>query len=48
MASAQQETTVPIHPDELVNSVIDEDASLAVRRLFRLRKEEHMASTEHF
>ncbi len=36
MASVQQETTVPIHPDELVNSVIDEDASLAVRRLFTI------------
>jgi ribonucleoside-diphosphate reductase alpha chain len=36
MASVEQETTVPIHPDELVNSVIDEDASLAVRRLFTI------------
>ena len=31
-----QEQTVPIHQDELVNSVIDEDASLAVRRLFTI------------
>jgi ribonucleoside-diphosphate reductase alpha chain len=31
-----QEKTVSIHPDELVNSVVDEDASLAVRRLFTL------------
>src|SRR5436853_2442769 len=30
------ETTVPIHPDELVNSVVDEDASLAVRRHFTI------------
>jgi hypothetical protein len=41
MASTEQfnaahETTVPIHVDELVNSVIDEDASLAVRRLFTI------------
>src|SRR5579885_3431171 len=36
MASVEQETTVHIHPDELVNSVVDEDASLAVRRLFTL------------
>src|SRR5437868_5970943 len=36
MASVEHETTVPIHPDELVNSVIDEDASLAVRRLFTI------------
>jgi ribonucleoside-diphosphate reductase alpha chain len=36
MASVEHEKTVPIHPDELVNSVIDEDASLAVRRLFTI------------
>src|SRR5690348_14928907 len=36
MASLEQDTTVQIHPDELVNSVIDEDASLAVRRLFTI------------
>jgi len=36
MASVEQEQTVPIHPDELVNSVIDEDASLAVRRHFTI------------
>src|SRR5246127_668657 len=36
MASVQHESPVPIHPDELVNSVIDEDASLAVRRLFTI------------
>src|SRR6266404_2307808 len=31
-----QENTVSIHPDELVNSVVDEDATLAVRRLFTI------------
>ena len=31
-----QDTTVRIHVDELVNSVIDEDASLAVRRHFTI------------
>src|SRR3982751_2018410 len=36
MASVEHELSVPIHPDELVNSVIDEDASLAVRRLFTI------------
>jgi ribonucleoside-diphosphate reductase alpha chain len=36
MASVEQEHTVQIHPDELVNSVVDEDASLAVRRLFTI------------
>ncbi len=37
MASVQQENTVQIDPDELVNSVVDEDASLAVRRLLHDR-----------
>src|SRR4051794_31783476 len=36
MASVEQENQVPIHPDELVNSVVDEDATLAVRRLFTI------------
>src|SRR4051794_5655335 len=36
MASLEQESTVHIHPDELVNSVVDEGASLAVRRLFTI------------
>src|SRR5712672_4460821 len=36
MASVEQEKTVQIHPDELVNGVVDEDASLAVRRLFTI------------
>ena len=36
MASVEHETPVQIHPDELVNSVVDEDATLAVRRLFTI------------
>src|SRR3954464_7653325 len=36
MASAQQESSIQIHPDELVNAVVAEDASLAVRRLFTI------------
>ena len=36
MASTEIESTVQIHPDELVNSVVDEEASLAVRRLFTI------------
>ncbi len=36
MASVEQESAVHIHPDELVNSVLDEDASLAVRRHFTI------------
>jgi ribonucleoside-diphosphate reductase alpha chain len=36
MASLEQEHTVQIHPDELVNHVVDEDANLAVRRLFTI------------
>src|SRR5882757_8070022 len=36
MASVEKEKTVQIHPDELVNSVVDEDATLAVRRLFTI------------
>ncbi len=36
MASVEQEITVQIHPDELVNHVVDEDATLAVRRLFTI------------
>ncbi|HWB23744.1 MAG TPA: vitamin B12-dependent ribonucleotide reductase [Gaiellaceae bacterium] len=36
MASVEQETKVEIHPDELVNAVAHEDASLAVRRYFTI------------
>src|SRR3954464_7834156 len=36
MASAQQESSIQIHPDELVNSVVDETATLAVRRYFTI------------
>src|SRR3954465_13409269 len=36
MASTEIESTGHIPPDELVNSVVDEGASLAVRRLFTI------------
>jgi ribonucleoside-diphosphate reductase alpha chain len=36
MASVEQENTIQIHPDELVNHVVAEDANLAVRRLFTI------------
>ena len=36
MASTEIESTVHIHPDELVNSVVDEDAAIGVRRLFTI------------
>jgi len=36
MASLEQEHTVQIHPEELVNHAVDEDATLAVRRLFTI------------
>src|SRR6476660_5265238 len=36
MASTRPEERVQIDPGELVNSVVDEDASLAVRRLFTI------------
>jgi ribonucleoside-diphosphate reductase alpha chain len=36
MASLEQEKKVEIHPDELANTVVSEDASLAVRRLFTI------------
>ncbi len=36
MATTESETQVQIHPDELVNSVLDEASSLAVRRLFTI------------
>ncbi|HEY5295062.1 MAG TPA: vitamin B12-dependent ribonucleotide reductase, partial [Gaiellaceae bacterium] len=36
MAPVQQETSIQIDPDELVNSVVDEEASLAVRRRFTI------------
>src|SRR5713101_10213349 len=40
LGNTVQENTLKIHPDELVNSVIDEDATLAVRRLFTLEGRE--------
>ena len=36
MASVDQENKVQINPDELVNTVAREDASLAVRRYFTI------------
>ncbi|HEY3185230.1 MAG TPA: hypothetical protein VGJ77_20480, partial [Gaiellaceae bacterium] len=36
MASLEKEKMVEIHPDELVNTVVSEDASLAVRRYFTI------------
>src|SRR4026208_1886565 len=36
MASVEQKNEVVIAPDELVNTVVDEDASLAVRRYFTI------------
>ena len=36
MASVEQQSTIQIDPDELVNTVVDEDATLAVRRLFTI------------
>src|SRR5215203_1726773 len=36
MASVEQEKKVELRPDELVNSVVSEDAGLAVRRYFSL------------
>src|SRR5215218_7234134 len=36
MASVEQKQEIQIAPDELVNTVVDEDASLAVRRYFTI------------
>jgi ribonucleoside-diphosphate reductase alpha chain len=36
MASVEHENTVQIHTEELGNAVVDEDANLAVRRLFTI------------
>ncbi|HZT14973.1 MAG TPA: vitamin B12-dependent ribonucleotide reductase [Gaiellaceae bacterium] len=36
MASVEQESTVQIHPDDLVNSVADEQSTLGVRRRFTI------------
>src|SRR6478736_6551979 len=36
MASVEQQSPVQIDPDELVNTVVDEGSSLAVRRLFTI------------
>src|SRR5436853_6211936 len=36
MAITESQSTVHIHPDELVNSVLDEEASIGVRRHFTI------------
>ena len=36
MAITESQGTVQIHPDELVNSVLDEDSHLGVRRHFTI------------
>src|SRR5437762_10877453 len=46
MASVEQQSTIQIDPDELVNTVVDEDASLAVRRLFTIPGRDPFDETE--
>ncbi len=46
MASVKHEPTFQIDPDELVNSPVDEDASLAVRRLFTIAGRDPFAEIE--
>ncbi len=50
MASTEQAhavtETVPIHPDELVNSVVDEEATLGVRRLLTIEGRDPFAEVE--
>ncbi len=46
MASVEQNETVQINPDELANSVVDQDASLAVRRLFTIAGRDPFAEVE--
>ena len=46
MASVEQTNPVQIDPDELANSVVDEDASLAVRRLFTIAGRDPFAEVE--
>src|SRR5207302_10697375 len=46
MASVEHETPVQIHPAELVNHVVDEDARLAVRRLFTIAGRDPFAEIE--
>jgi ribonucleoside-diphosphate reductase alpha chain len=46
MASVEHEPTVQIDPDELVNHPVDEDAILAVRRLFTIAGRDPFAEIE--
>ena len=46
MASTETEAGVQINPDELANSVVDQDASLAVRRLFTIEGRDPFAEVE--
>jgi ribonucleotide reductase alpha subunit len=46
MASVEQEKKVELRPDELVNSVVREDASLAVRRYFSLAGRDPLGEIE--
>jgi ribonucleoside-diphosphate reductase alpha chain len=46
VASVEHKDTVQIEPSELVNSVVDEDASLAVRRLFTIAGRDPFAEVE--
>ncbi len=46
MASVEHESTVQIDPDELVNHPVDEDATLAVRRLFTIAGRDPFAEIE--
>jgi ribonucleoside-diphosphate reductase alpha chain len=46
MASTETEAGVQINPDELVNSVVDKDATLAVRRLFTIAGRDPFAEVE--
>src|SRR3954447_3146440 len=46
MASVEQQSPVQIDPDALVNTVVDEDAGLAVRRLFTIPGRDPFAEVE--
>jgi ribonucleoside-diphosphate reductase alpha chain len=46
MATTEPNATVQIHPDDLENAVVDEDASLAVRRLFTIEGRDPFAEIE--
>jgi len=46
MASVEQQKTVEIHPDQLVNRVVDDGASLGVRRYFTIAGRDPFAEVE--